>query len=60
MIELFSRYAFKIAVKRKSGKIVLERFEELIKEFHLRFEIYPMRCQADEGDEFFNVHSKNI
>ena len=54
MIDIFSRYAFTIPVKGKSGKIVLEGFEELMKEFHIRFGEYPKRVQADEGGEFFN------
>ena len=41
MIDIFSRYAFTIAVKSKSGKDVLNGFVKLMKEFHDRFGKYP-------------------
>ena len=54
MIDIFFRYAFTITVKGKSGKVVLEGFEELMKEFHIILGEHPKRCKADEGGEFFN------
>ena len=59
MIDVFSRYAFTIPVKSKSGKVVFEGFKELMKEFNERFKDYPKRVQADEGGEFFKKHFKD-
>ena len=56
MIDIFSRYAFTIAVKSKSGKDVLNGFVKLMKEFHDRFGKYLKRVQADEGKEFWNIN----
>ena len=56
MINVFSRYAFTIAVKSKSGKDVLNGFVKLMKQFHERYSHYPKRVQADEGKEFFNIN----
>ena len=56
MIEIFSRHAFTIAVKNKSGKDVLNGFIKLIKQFHEKFGKYPKKVQADEGKEFFNIN----
>ena len=56
MIDIFSRYAFTIAVKSKSGKDVLNGFVKLMKQFHEKFGKYPKRVQADEGREFFNIN----
>ena len=56
MIDIFSRYAFTIAVKSKSGKDVLNGFVKLMKQFHKKFGKYPKRMQADEGKEFSNIN----
>ena len=56
MIDIFSRYAFTIAVKSKSGKDVLNGFVKLMKQFHEKFGKYPKRVQADEGKEFFKIN----
>ena len=56
MIGIFSRYAFTIAVKSKSGKDVLNGFVKLMKQFHEKFGKYPKKVQADEGKEFFNIN----
>ena len=56
MIDIFSRYAFTIGVKSKSGKDVLNGFVKLMKEFHERFGKYPKKVQADEGKEFWNIN----
>ena len=56
MIDIFSRYAFTIAVKSKSGKDVLNGFVKLMKQFHEKFGKYPKRVQADEGKGFFNIN----
>ena len=56
MIDIFSRYAFTIAVKSKSGKDVLNGFVKLMEEFKKRFGKYPKRVQADEGKEFWNTN----
>ena len=56
MIDIFTRYAFTIAVKSKSGKDVLNGFVKLMKQFHEKFKKYPKKVQADEGKEFFNIN----
>ena len=56
MIDIFSRYAFTIAVKSKSGKDVLNGFVKIMKQFHEKFRKYPKKVQADEGKEFFNIN----
>ena len=56
MIDIFSRYAFTIAVKSKSGKDVLNGFVKLMKQFKERFGKYSKRVQADEGKEFWNTN----
>ena len=56
MIDIFSRYAFTIAVKSKSGKDVLNGFVELMEEFKKRFGKYPKKVPADEGKEFWNTN----
>ena len=56
MIDIFSRYAFTIAVKNKSGKDVLNGFVKLMKQFHEKFKRYPKRVQADEGKGFSNIN----
>ena len=56
MIDIFSKYAFTIAVKSKSGKDVLNGFVKLMKQFHEKFGKYPKRVRADEGKEFFNIN----
>ena len=56
MIDIFSRYAFTIAVKSKSGKDVLNGFVKLMEEFKTRFGKYPKKVQADEGKEFWNTN----
>ena len=60
MIDIFSTYAFTIAVKSKSGRDVLNGFVKLMKQFHEKFGKYPKRVQADEGREFFNINLMNI
>ena len=56
MIDIFSRYAFTIAVKSKSGKDVLNGFVKLMGQFKTRFGKYPKKVQADEGKEFLNTN----
>ena len=56
MIDIFSRYAFTIAVKSKSGKDVLNGFVKLMEQFKERFGKYPKKVQADEGKEFWNTN----
>ena len=56
MIDIFSRYAFTIAVKSKSRKDVLNGFVKLMKQFHEKYGKYPKRVPADEGKEFFNMN----
>ena len=56
MTDIFSRYAFTIAVKSKSGKDVLNGFVKLMEQFKERFGKYPKKVQADEGKEFWNTN----
>ena len=46
MIDIFTRYAFTIAVKSKWGKDVLNGFVKLMKQFHKKFGKYPKRVLA--------------
>ena len=56
LIDIFSHFAFTIAVKKKSGKDVLNGFVKLMIQFHERYGKYPKRVQADEGKEFSNIN----
>ena len=56
MIDIFSRYAFTIAVKSKCGEDVLNGFVKIMKQFHEKFRKYPKRVQAEEGTEFSNIN----
>ncbi len=62
-IDVFSRYAWAIPVKKKSGPEVADAFRKLFREAHPRV---PEKIQTDKGKEFFNkevrtlLRSKNI
>ena len=52
MIDIFSRYAFTIAVKSKSGKDVLNGFVKLMKQFYEKFGKYPKRFKQMKERSF--------
>ena len=50
-IEIFSKRAWAIPIKNKSGKEILISFQQLFNETHPR---KPPRLQTDAGKEFLN------
>lgn len=48
-IDVFSKYAWTIAIKNKSAKSVLEAFTTIIESGRI-----PQRIQCDQGNEFLN------
>lgn len=54
VIDVFSKYAWAIPLKNKSGALVAEALDNIFK--HRT----PQRLQTDDGKEFFNVEVKNI
>ncbi len=53
IIDIFSRYAWSIPLKRKTGKLTTEAFEEVISD-----DLKPEKIQFDEGKEFYNKDVK--
>ena len=51
VIDIFSKGAWAIPIKNKSGKEMLTGFQQLFKEAHPR---KPARLQTDAGKEFLN------
>jgi len=54
VIDTFSKFAFAVPVKNKTGVLVTEAFESLLKERQ------PKNLQTDEGKEFFNGTFKKL
>ena len=59
-VEILSRYAFAIPVRRKDGKNMMKAVELLLERFKKRFGNYPNFVQFDEGKEFYNVGVRNF
>ena len=59
-VEILSRYAFAIPVYRKDTKNMIKAVEELLKQFHNRFDKYSKFAQFDEGKEFYNVGVRQL
>ena len=55
-IDIFSRYAWAVAIKRKFGSHIIEAFESI---FKLAKRI-PLSLQTDRGGEFMNKAFQNI
>lgn len=53
-IELLSRFAISIPVRKKEGKVMKEGIIEFLQKFKDRFHGYPKLIQFDEGSEFLN------
>ena len=60
MIDIFSRYAFSIAVKSKSGKDVLNGFVKLMKEFHEKSESIQKTFRRTKVRNFLISISRSI
>ena len=60
MIDIFSRYAFTIAVKSKSGKDVLSGFEDLSRNFMKDLESIRKRSRRTRVRNFLILISKSI
>lgn len=56
-IELLSRYAIAIPLRKKEGRVLKVTMEEFLQKFKDRFNAYPKLMQFDEGPEFLN---KNV
>ena len=59
-VEILSRYAFCLPVKRKDTENMTKAVTELLKQFKTRFGIYPKFAQFDDGKEFYNVGVKSL
>ena len=55
-IDVFSKYAWSVCVKNKTGKAVSQAFESIIQEYG----IAPAKLQTDNGTEFYNSHFKKV
>ena len=53
-IEILSRYAFAIPVRRKDGESMTKAIRLLLEKFKERFGKYPNFVQFDEGKEIYN------
>ena len=56
-IDIFSRYAWALPVKNKTGKIVGEAFQTI---FDISTPRIPEKLQTDKGREFFNKNLKQL
>ena len=54
-IDIFSKYAWAIPVKNKTGKNIIEAFKEIFKDNR-----YPKKLQTDKGTEFLNRPFQNF
>ena len=59
-IEILSRYAFTVPVKRKNTENMTKGVAKMMTEFKSRFGKYPTVIQFDEGKEFYNVGVKSL
>ena len=59
-VEILSRYAFAIPVRRKDGENMTKAVGLLLESFKKRFGKYPNFVQFDEGKEFYNVGVRNL
>lgn len=55
-IDIFSRLAFCIPVKNKTGPVMAKAIEKILN----MYEIIPINCQTDFGKEFYNTHVRNV
>ena len=49
-IDLFSNYAFVVALKDKKGVSIVNAFQKILKQFDRK----PCKIWVDEGSEFYN------
>ena len=54
-IEILSRYAFAIPIRRKHKDFMEPAVKRLLEHFKKRFEKYPNVLQFDDGGEFKNI-----
>ena len=59
-VEILSRYAFAIPVRRKDGENMTKAVRLLLESFKKKFGKYPNFVQFDEGKEFYNVGVRNL
>ena len=59
-IEILSRYAFAIPVKRKDTENMTNAVAKMMTKYKSRFKKYPKFIQFDEGKEFYNVGVKSL
>ena len=59
-VEILSRYAFAIPVRRKDDENMTKAVDLLLEKFKERFGKYPNFVQFDEGKEFYNVGVRNF
>lgn len=56
VIDIFSKYAFAVAVRNKNGSTITEAMQYIIS----KNKIAPKNLQTDEGKEFFNKEFQNL
>ena len=56
VIDIYSRYAWAIKLKTKTGKETSEAFQSIIKQTGKK----PINLWVDQGKEFFNIHVKKV
>lgn len=54
MIDVFSKVAFAVPIKNKSGPVVASAFESILRTYR------PSMLQTDEGKEFLNKHVQEL
>ena len=54
-IDVFSKYAWSVPIKNKTGKAIVEAFQKILKQGRR-----PEKVQSDAGKEFVNVHFQNM
>ena len=59
-IEILSRYAFAVPVRRKDTTHMTEAVDRLLQKFKTGFGKYPNVVQFDDGNEFYNVGVKRL
>ena len=59
-VEILSRYAFPIPVRRKDDENMTKAVDLLLEKFKERFGKYPNFVQFDEAKEFYNVGVRNL
>lgn len=57
VIDVFSKYAFALPIKSKTGLEICKAFKHIIK---LNKNKTPKNLQSDQGKEFFNSHFKQL